>query len=256
MMTASPGRHPTLAGLPQFLRYLNTFPAPGDLLDALSRGPLSHIGAPMAQLWHLRGGELITVAASTPADELADRYAVLPLTVDLPMTRAVHERRTIAWDPEAFEATGVGALDEDLWSAALERTPTGQALSVPLIHDGRVVGLLGIGSAEPWVDPKPRLAVVEALASVLALWLTHPRTGLVPAVQQRREWSLALTPRQREALRRILNGETSAAIARELSVSESSIKQDLLRAMKAMRTNDRLVAAQRAQALGLLESHK
>ena len=47
-------------------------------------------------------------------------------------------------------------------------------------------------------------------------------------------------------------GDATAAIAAALHVSASSVKQDLQRCMRALRSEDRLAAAARARSLGLL----
>ncbi|MGB3681959.1 MAG: response regulator transcription factor [Rubrobacteraceae bacterium] len=53
----------------------------------------------------------------------------------------------------------------------------------------------------------------------------------------------ALTPRQREILRFVVEGQTNAQIARELYLSESTIKQHLRAAYKTLEVRNRTEAA-------------
>jgi len=63
--------------------------------------------------------------------------------------------------------------------------------------------------------------------------------------------ALNLDGRQLEILRLVEQGRSNASIAFTLGYSESTVKQDLQRAMKVLRTKDRLDAAIQARSLGM-----
>jgi DNA-binding NarL/FixJ family response regulator len=96
--------------------------------------------------------------------------------------------------------------------------------------------------------------VLDVLASVLALWLTHPLSPVAPPSLSTGQtaWSLALTERQVSIMRRVEQGWSTRGIAIELGLSESTVKQDVQHVMRNMRTSDRRTAAARARTLGLM----
>lgn len=249
----TPGAQPTLAGLPQFLRYLSTFPASQDLFEGLFRGPLARLEAQVGQLWRREGDELVGIAHVGPADSVGDRYMVLPLQVDMPLTRSVLADVVSPTPIDEFLRESVMELDADLWSDLLADIPIRCVVNIPLTHAGELVGALGFGMTRDWEPTALDPVIVEAVRSALAVWITHPATGFPDIPVSDREWSLTLSYRQVEALRLVRRGWSGAQIATALGVSPSAVKHDLTRAMKAMRTKDRMVAAERAQSLGLLD---
>jgi DNA-binding CsgD family transcriptional regulator len=245
---------PTLAGVPQLLRYLGTFPAPGDVVEALRRGPLGQCGAQAVALAVVTPTrELMNIATIGFTREEDDRYRVFPLTLEAPGTRAVATRRIEYADAEAFPAELMGGLDEQLWREMGARLGLVSIVSAPILYEGGVIGTVASFLDRRWQEDSPETDVITAVAASLALWMSHPRSGVstigVPAV---REWSLAFTERQRAVLRLVEAGRSNPAIALELGTSESTVKADLQQAMRALRTSDRREAATRARALGLV----
>jgi DNA-binding NarL/FixJ family response regulator len=251
---AAPASAPTLAGLPTFLHYLATFPEPADVVGALHRGPMAHLSAPSVFLWRLADGrELVRLGSSGHTREEAERYAVIPLDVDTAAVRAVRTRTIQVDDVAAFPRDNYAALDEQLLSAMIQRLAAAAIVSAPIVHGGRAIGVLGFAVTRPWADIDIAPAVTAALTGALAVWLTHPQAGLADTVSpSAREWSMAFTPRQRNILALVEEGRANTSIAMRLYVSESSVKQDLMQAMRVLRTSDRHVAAKRARMLGLL----
>jgi DNA-binding CsgD family transcriptional regulator len=244
---------PTAVGLPQFLRYLTTYPAPRDLLEALHRGPLGAYGIRCSMLWEMRGDDLVALASIGHSREEFDRYAILPLSLDLRIARAVEAQTVIVdSDPEALAPRNL--IDNDIWTRIIDRFEAAAVLRMPIVHGGRSVGALGAIFDQTWPGDDTSAAVLGSLSPALGLWLTNPRSGLTGGATRRqtREWSLAFTVRQREILRQVELGRSNPAIAADLHVSASSVKQDLQRCMQALRSEDRLAAAARARSLGLL----
>lgn len=61
-----------------------------------------------------------------------------------------------------------------------------------------------------------------------------------------------LTERQMQVLRGMSQNMTNAEIARELLLSESTIRQETVRIYRALQVSGRIEAAKKAKALGLL----
>lgn len=243
----------TLASLPQFLRYLSAFPPPDRVVDALARGPLRHLGARTAMVWRLHRDDVLRVvgAYGHSAEEL-ERYGTVPMSLDLPITRAVRARDVLIDRAELVPTTYLAGIDAPVLEALYERTSALTSVSVPIVHADRAIGAFGFAADQAWDPDGPGPAVLDAVAGALAVWLTHPRAALEGVPTPPREWSLAFTPRQRELLALVESGLTNPAIAVALHVSESSVKADLARVMKALRTSDRREAASRARRLGLM----
>lgn len=245
---------PTLGSLPAFLRYLGVFPPPAMVVEALARGPLAHCGVESAFVWQLDPEEetLHAVGACGFTPEEVDRYWSLPLAVDLPVTRSVREGRRLIANGATVPEEYLSGLDAQLLAQLVERTSAVALVGEPIVHAGRTVGALGFATRLRWDDDGPVPLILDAVLGALAVWMTHPRAGIDGLSAPTREWSLAFTPRQRELLLLVESGLSNPAIALALRVSESSVKADLARVMRALRTSDRREAPRRARSLGLL----
>lgn len=245
---------PTLAGIPQFVRYLSAFPPASRVTEAALRGPLSHVGGRTLFLWQVRDGGLLTaVGAYGHTAEEIGRYAQVPLDVDGLSARAVNSRTTVVEDLARPDLSALSRLDGTMLQGLVTRTSSRFAVNVPVFHAGEVVGAYGLSADETWDPDGAAPAILDAVASALAIWMTHPRAEVSRAeVSASHEWSLAFTARQQDVLRLVDTGLSTPAIAATLGVSESSVKADLQRAMRALRTSDRREASRRARTLGLL----
>ena len=245
---------PTLAGIPQFVRYLSAFPPAARVTEAAARGPLAHVGARTLILWQVReGGILSAVGAYGHTAEELGRYAQVPLAVDGLSARAVNSRTIVGGDLSTPDMSALSRLDGTMLQGLITRTASRFGVNVPIIHAGHVVGAYGLSADATWTPDGATPVILEAVASALAIWMTHPRSEVGRAeINGSQEWSLAFTPRQHEVLRLVDAGLSTPTIATTLGVSESSVKADLQRAMRALRTSDRREAARRARALGLL----
>jgi DNA-binding CsgD family transcriptional regulator len=243
-----------LHGMPQFLRFVSTYPAPEPLARALWRGPLGSLGARAGSIWRLHAGrELVAVATYGHTRDERARYALIPMNLDFDIARAIDERQTVVSPADSFGENRIRAIDAEFWLELTTRLGGVALVSAPIVHGGDVVGGLGLLADRPWTADAQ--AVLDAVTATVGLWMTHPLVGLdldaEPTAEQR-EWAITLTERQADILRRIEAGQPAHLIAVDLRISDSTVRADVQNAMRVLRTSDRHVAVERARALGLL----
>lgn len=250
----SPRRRETLAGLPHLLRVLASLPSPDTVVTALLEGPLHGRGVRTLRLWAVDGGDLVAVAGRGHTTEEDARYAILPGALDLAIWHAVRTGQPVIAPGIEHRTTAFGTIDEEFWAGVLQRTSAVAVVRAPLTVGPAGVGALGMIVDRAWPDDAADL--LAAIGAALGLWLTNPASGCAAAVAATRaragEAHLTFTARQRRVLALVLDGWSTPAIALELGQSESTIKSDLAAAMRAVRSSDRVEAAQRARDLGLL----
>ena len=97
--------------------------------------------------------------------------------------------------------------------------------------------------------------LVQALRTVLAGGVYLPphavHTLLVGVPAQANAAAPELTPRQRDVLRQLQQGAPNKAIARELGLSEGTVKLHMAALLRALQARNRTEAIVRARALGL-----
>ena len=249
----SPRRRETLAGLPHLLRVLASLPSPDTVVTALLDGPLHGRGVRTLRMWAVDGDDLVAVAGHGHTPEEEARYAILPGALDLAIWHAVRTGQQVIAPGIEHRTTSFGTIDEEFWAGVLQRTSAVAVVRAPLTVGPAGVGALGIIVDRAWPDDADLLA---AIGAALGLWLTNPASGCAAVIAATRaragEAHLTFTERQRRVLTLILDGWSTPAIAHELGQSESTIKADLAAAMRAVRSSDRMEAAQRARDLGLL----
>lgn len=243
------------AGLPQFLRFMSTLPTPDNVARALLLGPLSSFDAAAVSLTRVQGEalELHGTYGYTPGE--VDGYWSVPLSIPTPFSRCVREAEVIIDEIEEvtsrFEAL---RIDEGLWQGFMDRFGIGQVISAPIVFQGTVIGAFGgiTRSKRQWGSLD--FALLDGIAAVLGLWLTHPDTPSqrTDRLHRRDAGLLHVTTRQKQILRLVEVGKSNTAIALALGYSVSTIKQELQRVMRSMGVSDRLDAAARARSLGLL----
>ena len=247
---------PTLRGLPQFLRYLTTFPDPQAMVTSLRTGVLSSFGARTASIWALVDDDLIVVAQDGHTREEADRYSVLPGSLDLLMWRAVRSGQLLVTDDSDTVMSNFTNVDGEFWPRTLTRVEAVSIIRAPIMHAGRPVGALGLLLDRHWPGDADSTALLATVCSVLGLWVTSPESGASEAVAANQKRStafrLSFTERQKAILRLVEQDMTTAQIALALRQSESTVKQDLQHVMRALNTRSRAIAAARARELGLL----
>ena len=124
-------------------------------------------------------------------------------------------------------------LDRKLLLGALQRGASAYVLKdVDAVELARIVRAVRRGEAG--FDGRSAQLVVRSLTE--------------PAAEQ----GSRLTPRELEVVRRVTNGATNPQIARDLYVSESTVKQYVRAAMRKLGARDRTELAYRAGKLGVL----
>ena len=205
-----------------FLHDLGSGPSPDDVAGALARALADEVDAQAAMLVLLEGETLRLIGShGCTAEERAD-LDVLPLAADLPLCEAVRE--------------GVPLVSNS-------------SASVPIIVQGRAVGGYGFTcrADHPWTSLD--LALLSTLGHAVGLWLAHPSSGLIAAGAPAAE-AVPLTPRQAAVLALVVEGRSTAAIGSTLGYSESTVKQEIARLLRAFGVADRTQLADRARALG------
>ena len=124
-------------------------------------------------------------------------------------------------------------LDERLLLGALRRGASGYALKdVDTVELARIIR--SVHSGQSAFDPRSAKLVVRSLT------------------QQPDPPSRLLTDRELEVVRLVARGATNLRVARELYVSESTVKYHLRTAMRKLGASDRTELVYRASASGLL----
>ena len=242
--------------MPQFLRFLSAHPAPANVALALARGPLSRYGAVSSILWLGSEHDALHLIASYGNGPVAEaRYGVIATSVDMPATRVYRDgsTMTVPLNRMATEYAAL-ALDSEFWGEVSAASADAVLLNAPILAHGRPIGVWGFTADRSIPTDADDLAHFLGLSSVLGIWLTHPRTpaptpssGPIGADEP-----IVLTERQQRILERVLAGQSNAQIANALGYSLSTVKQDMQRALRSMRTAERSLAAYRARDLGLL----
>lgn len=246
---------PGLGGLPQFIRYASAYPDPKSLLMALRSGPLARRGMLAGTIWILVDGtHLMSIAWIGWGRDVVERYSIIPLELDLPAVHAVLEDRATIDAAGDFGELYMSSIDGEFLGTRFTDLGVASVINTPLRHAGMVVGDLGFVTSHPWSDDDEGSSLLDTLSHLLGLWATHPRSSALDTLtpMSQREWSLAFTARQKQVLRLVGEGLSNTDIARRLMVSNSSVKQDLQHAMRALRTHNRQGAHDRARELGLL----
>jgi DNA-binding CsgD family transcriptional regulator len=243
--------------LSSFLRYLSSYPAPAAVARALVHGPLAIYGARSGGVLIRKDSDLCVLADYASPKSLLARYQVLPLSLDAPYTRAfLRGEILVTAGADLFSDYPAIAMDADLWGGSSQLSALVDLVSVPIHSQGVRLGVFGFiaSTHQPWTPAD--FGLLEALAAVLGMWLTHPASGLgtthAAASPASNEGTLQLSPRQSAILQLLEQGKTNDFIAVMLGVSVSTIKQEVQRLLRVLRSPDRKGAVQRAQAFGLL----
>lgn len=242
--------------LPQFLRFLSAHPEAGHAAEAMTKGPLAAVSARSSMIWTRSGVDHIRIVGSSGTDAQSEvRFSAVPLSVAFPACRAILDQQPLlhSWQQLAEEFP-VLLLDSGVFERNRLSSPDGGMITAPIVVSGKAVGAWGthvtaLPTPSPQVDD-----LVRAISGALGLWLTHPSTPVIDApIVIGDEEPVALTQRQRQVLRLVLQGLTNAQIADRMRMSRSTIKHELQRATRSMRIGDRMLAAVRARELGLLD---
>lgn len=241
-----------LGSLPQFLRFLSGLPDAEGMVTALVRGPLIPFGATRATFLELDGDELISVYASGYPAQLVNRFAHFPANVDLPSTRSL-DGPTRSRVEGLLDDYPVLRLDTSRWKPILQENGPGEVIGFPILTNGRTTGVITILTAD---GPGVRTLsdqLAASLGAIIGLWWSHPLTPKARINASVEEDILSLNERQQAILVLVEQGLSTAKIANKLGYSESTVKQQIQRAMQTLRVTDRRMAAARARELGLVQ---
>ena len=244
-------------GLAAFVRHLNSNPSPDSVVRSLVLGPLEFFGALSGGILAHEAGALRAVADYASESGLLARYSLLPITIDVPYTRAflreealVTTRATLLADFPAL------AVDSPLWDAEDRKVNAAELVSVPVSHQGVHCGVFGFFTKAPRIWSLSDFLMLEGIAALIGLWMTHPASGISksPAapVHPITDESLEFSARQLAILRLVAQDKTNESIAAHLNVSVSTVKHEIQRLLRALRSDDRHGAVTHARALGLL----
>lgn len=250
MTPISKGRY---GRLPTFLRFLSTVPDPQSLVRALQEGPLRPFGASGTLLFVRTSDDVIMqLGALEVHDEILDRYSMVPLTLDMPLTNACREGRSVVAPltdlADSFPAL---AMDRHVWEEL--DAHGGPAYCAAIMSEGASIGLFSfLVDDEKALEPVD-LHVIEALRYALGMWLSRPEITLRVADQRHFGSSpFTLSPRQREIILLIEAGLTNSEIGERLGYSTSLVKQEVQRLMRGMRVEGRIELVERLRALDML----
>jgi len=246
-----------LAAFPPFITYLVSYPDPQSVTEALLNGPLKFYDAVACNMMMKEKNEnhaLVIIGTSGVTERTVHRYQELPLNIDTPMGRAFLDSEIVTTSiTEMVDEYPAVQMDSEIWAEQIERSGNQIIVCAPIVSNGQAVGAFNF-----YLPPENPLgpsdfSFIQGLSALLGMWLTNPQasTGL-PAerLDENLETTLSLSDRQLEILGLVAQGRSNAAIAVCLGYSQSTVKQELQKAMRALRVNDRLEAAQRALELG------
>lgn len=200
--------------------------------------------------------ELRLVSRNGFSEEANARYRGMSMRLRLPIVAAYRENRTIVTSTAGFvEDHAVLALDKPLWAEAVDELGPGSVVDAPIVSDGTPIGSLAFICTDDRTCTAEDFALVDGITAALGLWITHPDSGVAGSLTSSGSGTqerIELTERQVRILGLVRAGKSNGGVAMALGVSESTVKQEMKRIMRTLRTDDRHTAADRATQLGLL----
>lgn len=241
---------------PQFVNFLATYPPPQQVFAALVQGPLAQFNVTSAHLFSVDSPNSLVLTGTTAQNSQgALRYRSIPRSIDMPMTKALRELSIeVILLTQMLEDYPSIKMDESIWLSELELNGEQNVISSPIISRGIGIGAFAFLTPADHVWTPSDHAFLSGLSSLLGLWLAGLNSiNETSKFQQDPEIDVPLNlgSRQLQILRLVEQGRSNASIAFTLGYSESTVKQDLQRAMKILRTKDRLDAAIQARNLGM-----
>ncbi|MFA7324634.1 MAG: LuxR C-terminal-related transcriptional regulator [Candidatus Nanopelagicales bacterium] len=253
-------RNDRLQALPPLITFLATYPEPQATVEALLRGPFGHYGATACNLMTFKEPDSLVLVGTTGITERTmTRYQELPLSLDTPMGRAFKDMEPVMITiTEMIDSFPAVRIDLAIWQEQLERSGGDQLIiCLPVVSHGMAVGALNFYTSNTQVWTPSDFSFLNGISALLGMWISNPRTdsGFPEDVfDLTHDAVFSLNGRQLEILRLVEQGRSNAAIAVTLGYSQSTVKQELQRSMKVLRTSDRADAAKRARELGLQKS--
>lgn len=241
-----------LSGLVLVMGSVNRAAHPDEVAASLVDGFRASLGAQSVAIFGLRAPHLVLIGmAGFPLEEV-EGLQRLNLDDDLPIPRACAEGEPVIDDVTVLESRYARAsFPSTRWRLTRDRIGQGSSVCVPIICEGRSVGAFALLCSRSSDWSTLELAALNGVANALGLWLTHPDSGMAPGRVD--EESAPLTDRQVSVLALVAEDRSNTSIAVTLGVSESTVKQELRRVMRALNCEDRHTAVMRARELGMLD---
>jgi DNA-binding CsgD family transcriptional regulator len=245
-----------LESLPGFLDLLNQSSSPDDIVQSLTHGPLRQFNAIAAFLATFDGSVIRLIGSYGYPPEIPTRYEIMAAEHDWPINRAasLNEIVTVTFSNFFIEYPSV-EIDRAIWEPFFAAARNdGLIAFIPLANRGLVRGVYGFAAVDPEDMSLADSNLIRGLSAAIGLWLQGVEHGRSTdnANHFTQEIPLILTERQQRILMLVEDGKSNSAISRMLDYSISTVKLDLNRAMRMLRTQDRSTAAARARALQLL----
>lgn len=217
--------------LPEALKVLNASSTPHDYCKRLTTHPI--LGQGMV-------GNHLFLLDNSGTFRLLGGFGIYPLDEDQVFTQFDDQIFANAANSGRFRRqSGSGGYDVAVCPAIKGDVPNGALLSV--FRPGQ-------GGSESF-----DVRGFQELGYYLALGIFVSSTGFTPAETSKRVPSgEKLTERQMLILTGIAAGKTNMAIAKELILSESAIKQETVKIFRSLGVENRRQAAQKAIAMGLV----
>ena len=220
--------------LPEAIRVLNASSTPHDYCKRLTTHPV--LGQGMI-------GNHLFLLDNTGTFRLLGGFGIYPYDEDKVFTQFDDQIFANAANAGRFRReSGVAGYDAAVSPALKAGIPNGAILTVfkP-----------GEGGSESF-----DVRGFQEFSYYLALGLFVSSVGFSPAEASKRAPSgEKLTDRQLQVLIGIAAGKTNMAIAKELILSESAIKQETVRIFRSLGVENRRQAAQKAIAMGLVQDN-
>jgi DNA-binding CsgD family transcriptional regulator len=181
-------------------------------------------------------------------EEQTKHWQKIPLTIDVPGTEAIKEQKVI-WLVDAPEFVDTYSDLSNYPGSITLKT----LVHVPIFAKDNPVGLLGVMASEPILPTIENHAFLEAVASVISLYLSHTFKSLEEPTPTPDNSTYYLTRRQKKILQLISEGLTNAQIANEMGYSLSTVRHETMRIYQSLHASGRKKAIQIALEHNLID---
>lgn len=251
-------RRQSLMAIPQLLRYLSTYPDPQPVAEALLRGPFAYFDATSCNLLLFQEPDsLVMIGTKGLGERAITRYQVLSTKVDTPAGRSFRESEIVIHAiSEMMHDFPAVQIDLPIWQEHIDRDGDKSIVCAPILNEGIAIGCFNFFMPIEHTLDTLDFSLINGISCLLGMWLSNPRTntGLDANHDLTEDAAFTLNERQLRILQLVDEGRSNASIAVTLGYSQSTVKQELQRAMKVLRVNERSMAAAKARELGLQDA--
>lgn len=189
--------------------------------------------------------EFCPYIGNRPADFMSDASDIQKQVIDPVFTRLRQQRASFAYDQEFYVNGGA----PELWEIA---APWGfrTGISISMQVSESKIFLLGLDRERDLPADETKVARLFADLQTFAAFAQEAVDRLLGRYQGNADIRISI--REREILLRVLEGRSNWVIAQLLNISENTVKFHLKNVSRRLGVTSRIVAATRANALGLL----